>query len=541
MATVVALAGSASAATIDVPQDQPTIQDGVDAADPGDIVSINKAKAFRENVTVPTNNVTIEGAPGLQGVIVDGGPPDSNDIFNITGNDVTIRNLTARHGDAINCIADGCAFEGVTVLSETDDCINIQGKRGRVVDSILKPCGDDRAIQLDGNNFLIARNQISQSDNTCVEVDGNGGEIIDNDVHNCEDSDGINLEGSKNLIEGNRVASVDDIGVEVSGDDNDVVGNFAENIEAVCFDGLGDRNLFSGNATEGCYDHSYEIDGDRMKVIGNSAFAGATDDDCFDLNGGVNPVVKNNVADLCDGGWEVTGENMKVIGNIGTRLGDDDGFDIDCGDQTGGADPDAACSIGVVRGNSASDNNNDDEGFDIFIPSGTGAGFEIVGNTSQDNNDGGFNINATRALIEGNVSRDDGSEGNEPAFEIRGVKNRVIGNSAFRGAEHGFEINGERHVLKNNLAEANFYDGFNIYGETSDPGNEATDISMTGNRAIGNHGDGIDNGGLDTKLRNNESRGNGRVDCGNEGTIAVEEGNVCDDGSDFDEPGVIDS
>jgi parallel beta-helix repeat protein len=529
----IASTSTASAATIDVPQDFNTIQEAVDNADPGDTVSINKPKRFAENVAVSTEDLTIRGT---KGVVIDGGEAANGPTVQITADGVTVTKLHVQHGDdGIVCTGNRCAVRDVSVAGgDTVECVVITGNAARVTDSSLNPCGGDNALQITGDDFIVDGNKMSRTDSSCIDVDGGGGEITDNRVHNCEDQDGI--EGSDlddTLIARNRISATDEHGIEADGANLRVQDNYVTNVEASCIQSDGDGGQFRSNVIEGCYDHGLETNGDNLKVIGNSVLAGATDDDCYDINGGVRPVVKNNRADICDGGFEVSGENPQVVQNRGTRLGDDDGFDIDCFDDTGGAPVAEACSAGLVRDNSASGNNNDDEGFDISVGNLTGTGFQIVGNRSKNNNNGGFLLSTYGAVIENNVSQNDGAEGNEQAFDIGGEgENEVVGNLALNSAQQGFEIGSNANTLRNNLAADNHADGYKITG---------TDNVLTRNEAIGNHGDGFDNTGTDLIARRNTARGNDYVDCANSGgTVAVNENNDCADGSDFGEPGGLD-
>jgi hypothetical protein len=62
--------------------------------------------------------------------------------------------------------------------------------------------------------------------------------------------------------------------------------------------------------------------------------------------------------------------------------------------------------------------------------------------------------------------------------------------------------------------------------------------SLNANTTLNNSGEGIENDGTNTTLTNNTSTGN-RQDCAGTGTIAVNTGNVCTDGTTFTDPGSI--
>lgn len=77
-----------------VPQDYPTIQNGVDAADPGDLVLIDKGE-YNEAVFVTTPSVTLRGVD-RNAVVLDGKFELGTGIM-VGGNGVSIENMTARN------------------------------------------------------------------------------------------------------------------------------------------------------------------------------------------------------------------------------------------------------------------------------------------------------------------------------------------------------------------------------------------------------------------------------------------------------------
>ena len=87
--------GSQESATLHVPDDYPTVQKAVDAAEPGDLVLISPG-TYQESVSVKTDNLTIRGLDRNE-VILDGGFTMDNG-FRVAGADgVAIENMTARN------------------------------------------------------------------------------------------------------------------------------------------------------------------------------------------------------------------------------------------------------------------------------------------------------------------------------------------------------------------------------------------------------------------------------------------------------------
>jgi hypothetical protein len=81
-----------------VPQDLPTIQEGVDGASPGDLVLVSPG-VYREAVLVTTPFLTIRGTDRNR-VILDGGFTRSSGVHVIEADGVAVENMTARHYQA---------------------------------------------------------------------------------------------------------------------------------------------------------------------------------------------------------------------------------------------------------------------------------------------------------------------------------------------------------------------------------------------------------------------------------------------------------
>lgn len=95
-----------SGQTRNVPDDYPTVQSAVDAADPGDLVLIEPG-VYNEAVSVTTPGLVIRGTDRNR-VILDGEFTRSNGIF-VTADGVAIENITAR-----NYVTNGFYWDGVT-------------------------------------------------------------------------------------------------------------------------------------------------------------------------------------------------------------------------------------------------------------------------------------------------------------------------------------------------------------------------------------------------------------------------------------------
>lgn len=98
---------SSGGTTINVPDDQPTIQEAVDAASPGDLILIQPG-VYKEAVKVTTDELTIRGLD-RNTVILDGEFEKDNGIFVVEADGVAVENMTAR-----NYTSNGFYWTGVT-------------------------------------------------------------------------------------------------------------------------------------------------------------------------------------------------------------------------------------------------------------------------------------------------------------------------------------------------------------------------------------------------------------------------------------------
>ena len=485
------LSPGASAATINVPGDEPTIQDAVDSANPGDTIVVKgRGRSYFENVVVTTNRLTIVGRNrNGREAVVDGTSPGGGThglTFDVDADNFTLENMRSLHGNGIDCTGQNCEFIDVIVnmSDQGGDCIEIDGAGGAVKRSRLAGC-DSNAVNVDGNRFALVRNTMIHGDSTCVSAFGDDGRVLDNAIRICEDGEVIDLDG----------------------DSNEIRGNFGKS---------GDNGVF-------------EIDGDRNVIAGNRGANTDTTSGCFDITG-IRVRVRGNASHTCGKGYDVEGENMKVIGNSARNSPQDDGFEINCFDLADGADAADTCREAVIRGNKSQNSGDDDEAFRID-DSGSEGGMTIIGNVSRNSYEEGFDVDADNALIEDNVSRRDGSEGNESGFDICGTGNRIVGNRAVSSGEDGIQVScGNRNKIRGNLAKFANLDGIHL--------ESGTDGVIRGNKAFLNNGDGIENDGTDTRIVGNEAFDN-RRDCANDGTVAVNRRNRCADGSDFEKAGTV--
>ena len=219
---------------------------------------------------------------------------------------------------------------------------------------------------------------------------------------------------------------------------------------------LSNNIVVTKNRFRFCGDGCIDVYGDNSSIVGNSC-ASSENGACVRVSGNGALVEKNKGANI-DQFVSVSGENMRVIGNKVRGYGGS-AFYVYCF---------ANCAAGAtVDSNSARYTADDNAG---FLIGADGAGLVVSNNTSVRSADDGFYVFGTGVILDNNLSYASGGD----------------------SYENGFQIQGTGHVVTNNVSMANANDGFAVYGSTN--------VSLTGNLAVGNFGDGVAVEGLNTGI-----------------------------------------
>lgn len=116
------------AATINVPEDQPTIQAAVDAANPGDKIRIAPG-IYNENVVVDVDGVSLVARDGVNTVVVDGtglvGQGSGVDGIHVIADRVELRDLVVRNFATF--VGPGIVDFRVGILVENAEKCKIKG------------------------------------------------------------------------------------------------------------------------------------------------------------------------------------------------------------------------------------------------------------------------------------------------------------------------------------------------------------------------------------------------------------------------------
>ena len=87
----------ASGATIHVPGDYPTIQDGINASVNGDTVLVAPG-TYVENIFFYGMKITVKSSDGAASTVIDGGSPANPDFGSV---------VTFQHGEKLDSVLDG--------------------------------------------------------------------------------------------------------------------------------------------------------------------------------------------------------------------------------------------------------------------------------------------------------------------------------------------------------------------------------------------------------------------------------------------------
>ena len=219
----------ASSSIIQVPQEQPTIQAGIDAAQDGDLVLVSPG-IYEEQLTISGKTITLAshfyttGDPYfIDQTIIDGNGLSVITIDPDVGTDTKITGFTIRNGD-----------DGIFAHAKL-----------HILDNYFT--GNRDAIDYEGGGGVCRNNLFENNRDDAVDLDGPAGAIIENNIIINNGDDGIEI----------RLHAYSGPTLDIIIQNNIISGNGEDGIQLIDYPDVSDRvfyirhNLIEANAMVG--------------------------------------------------------------------------------------------------------------------------------------------------------------------------------------------------------------------------------------------------------------------------------------------------
>ena len=375
---VLAMAASAAAETLTVPQQYSTLAEAAAAANSGDTIVVSRG-VYYENVVFGQTSLTIIGKKA----IVDGTPGTSHGTcFTVNGSGSTVQGFTFRNGSTgIQVNGSNCTVKKCRVDSPRGIGINAAGASFTTISDCVVIAPANSGILLGSGS--VSKCSVRQSNANGIVASGPSVVVDRCTVLLNSSGEAIDVTSGDATVTRNRVAGCS-IGIRVAGDDAVITGNSIARIGGgVAITVFGSGALVSGNGildAEG----GIEVFGDSAEILGNKV-AGFNDEYYGVYVAGDDLIISGN--QVRDGYYSAIGIRAQSASVIGGGFVDDNRVqDVD----VGGIEI-SGTGITVRRNRVAGCGNN-------YSRSGIqidGVGHTIEDSSSDRNRDSGFRVNGT--------------------------------------------------------------------------------------------------------------------------------------------------
>ena len=229
------------------------------------------------------------------------------------------------------------AVREVSTAPRISEGVDISGNNALVEKNKINVVEDCSAIEVDGDNAEVVKNNVANTDNYGIYVTGNNALVSRNRARNMWYA--IDVEGDSPVVEKNRISDViDGDGVYVSctictdgSVSKNKVTNVADDTEGYDISATGAGLMIQKNRATRVVDYAFNLDVNGATVSNNKAsYSGGDKEECFSINGDDNDVSKNT-ANWCMGdGFSLQGDNNTLFRNKAIRNGRN-GFTVESG------------------------------------------------------------------------------------------------------------------------------------------------------------------------------------------------------------------
>ena len=275
-----AFASSASAKSIYVPTDYPTIQEAIDAASSGDTIFVYNGTYYEDGgVSISKNNITLQGEDANTTIIH--GKWTAEKVVYVTGDYVNVSDFTVAgstaSGYGIYVTGDNCIITDNNIIDGYHGLYLYDSDNSTVAYNNASERGCD-GIYLYYSDYCVLENNIANSNGYGIYLSFSSSNcVLKNNIANSNGYNGIYLLSSSgcnitaNIVNSNKYG----IRLESTSTNNNITeNNIVNNIEyGMYLDYSGDNEIYHNNFINNnkqAYDHHGFNKWDKGPVIGGN-------------------------------------------------------------------------------------------------------------------------------------------------------------------------------------------------------------------------------------------------------------------------------